>query len=96
MNFLDENRTFQKWHEELKGGESDYTIKRKQRGARSRIRKVSCELQRISFVKITDDTLVKCGSFQKGFRNANGSPRKPKVKINLKKLDEIEVHSVDF
>ena len=94
--YNDENRTFQKWHENLKGGKSDYTTERIRRGAPSRIRKTSCELQRISYIRIADDTLVKCGSFQKGFRNADGSPRKPKVKINLRELDEIEVHSVAF
>jgi len=61
--YNDEDRTFQKWHEALKGGLSDYSLERIKRGAWSRLRKVSFDLQQISFIKITDETLIKCGSF---------------------------------
>ena len=92
----DEDRTFQKWHEALKGGKSEYEIERIERGARSRKRKVSFDLQQISFIKITDDTLVKCDSFQEGLRNANGSPRRPKVLLNLEKIDEELEYFIEF
>ncbi len=46
--------------------------------------------------KITDKTLIKCGSFQKDFRNANGSPRKSKVLINLEEIDEELEYFVEF
>ncbi|HAF07114.1 MAG: hypothetical protein QME48_07140 [bacterium] len=62
-----EDRTFQRWHEELKGGLSNYSFERIKRGAWSRLRKISFDLQQISFLKITDDTLVKSGSFQRDF-----------------------------
>lgn len=94
--YNDENRTFQKWHEEVKGGKSDYEIERIQRGAWSRLRKVSFDLQQISFIKITDQTLVKCGSFQSNFRNSNGSPRREKVLLDLEKIDEELIHSLEF
>lgn len=94
--YNDENRSFQKWHEVLKGGSSNYTKKRIKRGAWSRLRKVSLELDQISFIQITDDTLVKCGSFQTGFRNAGGRPRRKKVLINLEKIDEELVHFIEF
>jgi len=61
--YNDKNRTFQRWHEELKGGLSEYSIERVKRGAWPRLRKVSFDLQQISFIKITDATLAKCGSF---------------------------------
>jgi len=94
--YNDENRTFQKWHEEVKGGKSDYEIERIQRGAWSRLRKVSFDLQQMSFIKITDQTLVKCGSFQSNFRNSNGSPRREKVLLDLEKIDEELIHSLEF
>lgn len=94
--YNDEDRTFQKWHEALKGGLSDYSLERIKRGAWSRLRKVSLDLQQISFIKITDDTLVKCGSFQEDFRNADGSPRRPKVLLNLEEIDEELVYFIEF
>lgn len=96
VQYNDEDRTFQKWHEELKGGLSDYSLERIKRGAWSRLRKVSFDLQQISFIKITDDTLVKCGSFQENFRNADGSPRRAKVLLDLEKIDEEMVYFIDF
>lgn len=94
--YNDEDRTFQKWHEVLKGGLSDYSLERIRRGAWSRLRKVSFDLQQISFIKITDETLVKCGSFQEDFRNADGSPRRAKVLLNLEKIDEELEYFIEF
>ncbi len=94
--YNDENRTFQKWHEELKGGLSKYSLERIKRGAWSRLRKVSFELKQISFIRITDNTLVKCGSFQIDFRNANGNPRKAKVLLDLEKIKEELVYFIEF
>jgi hypothetical protein len=94
--YNDEDRTFQKWHQVLKGGKSKYEKERIKRGAWSRLRKVSFDLQQISFIKISDETLVKCGSFQSDFRNANGRPRNPKVLIDLEKLDRALVYLIEF
>lgn len=94
--YNDEKRTFQKWHERLKGGKSKYEIGRIERGAWSRLRKVSFDLQQISFIKITDETLIKCGSFQVDFRNSNGRPRKSKVLIDLEKIDKELINFIEF
>ena len=94
--YNDEDRTFQKWHEVLKGGKSKYEMERIKRGAWSRLRKVSFDLQQISFIKITDDTLIKCGSFQRDFRNAGGQPRREKVLLDLEKIDEELVYFIEF
>lgn len=94
--YNDEDRTFQKWHSALKGGKSKYEKERIKRGAWSRLRKVSFDLQQISFIKITDKTLVKCGSFQTNFRNADGRPRQAKVLIDLEEIDEDQVYYVEF
>jgi len=96
VTYNDGNRAFQKWHEVLKGGKSKYEVERIQRGAWSRLRKTHFDLQQISFIKITDATLVKCGSFQSDFRNSNGNPRKPKVLIDLEKVEDETLHFVEF
>jgi hypothetical protein len=96
VEYNDEERTFQKWHSILKGGISAYERERVKRGAWSRLRKVSFELQQISFIQINDKTLVKTGSFQSDFRNSNGRPRRSKVLLDLEKLDEEIVHFVEF
>jgi len=94
--YNDEDRNFQKWHEALKGGKSKYVTERIKRGAWSRLRKVSFDLQQISFIKITDDTLVKCGSFQRDFRNAGGQSRREKVLLDLEKIDDEMVYFIEF
>jgi hypothetical protein len=80
----------------LKGGVSAYTKERITRGAWSRLRKCSLCLSQISIIEITDKTLVKCGSFQENFRNSDGSPRRPKVTLDLEKLDEEIVHYIEY
>jgi len=94
--YNDEARSFQAWHEKMKGGKSKYQLANIKRGAWSRLRKVSLDLQQISFIRLTDDTLVKCGSFQDDFRNADGSPRRPKVLIDLESLDEETAYFEEF
>ena len=96
VKYNDDERTFQKWHEALKGGKSKYELERIKRGAWSRLRKVEFKLEQISFIKIDDEVLVKCGSFQRDFRNANGKPRREKVLLDLEKLDEEIVYFLDF
>ncbi|MBI5893145.1 MAG: hypothetical protein HZB79_05760 [Deltaproteobacteria bacterium] len=96
VEYNDEERTFQQWHEQLKGGLSKYSKERIKRGAWSRLRKVKFALQQISFIQITDKTLVKCGSFQSDFRNSDGKPRRKKVLLDLEKIDEELVHVIEF
>ncbi len=96
VRYNDEDRTFQKWHEALKGGKSKYVLARIERGAWSRLRKVRFDLQQISFIKITKDTLVRAGSFQANFRNADGSPRRAKVLLDLEKIDKELAHAINF
>ncbi|MFA5098432.1 MAG: hypothetical protein WC490_07420 [Candidatus Margulisiibacteriota bacterium] len=96
VEYNDEARTFQNWHEELKGGKSDYERKRIERGAWSRLRKVSFDLQQLSFIEITENTLRDCGSFQADFRNADGSARRSKVMIDLEEINEELKLVVDY
>lgn len=94
--YNDESRTFQKWHEDLKGGKSKYEMERIQRGAWSRLRKTSFDLKQILFIKIDNETLGKTGSFQEDFRNSNGNPRRAKVLLKLDSLDDEIIDNIDW
>lgn len=77
--YNDQNRSFQIWHQEQKGGLSNYEKERILRKAPSRLRKTAFRLSEIDLI-LLDDTMVKrLGSFQEGFRNSDGSPRNAKV-----------------
>jgi hypothetical protein len=91
-DYNDENATFKRWHDELKGSTSAYEQQRIARGARSRKRKVAFALTRYLPLFLTADLVTQgqrngwLGYFQGGMRNADGSPRRPKYKLNLKKM----------
>src|SRR3972149_905865 len=53
VEYNDEDRSFQKWHEQLKGGKSKYEIEREQRTSISRYRKTRVVLQEILFLVVT-------------------------------------------
>ncbi len=95
--YNDKDRSFQKWHEKIKGGKSKYEEERIKRGALSRLRKTDFNLKELMFIKINKETLERCGSFQKDFRNANGSLRRSKVLLDLEKLkDEEIIKKIEF
>jgi len=91
VTYDDENKTFQKWHDALKGEPSKYVLENKKRGAWSRKRKSRLTLEKISIIEITQKTLERCGSFQTGFRNSDGSPRREKVLVDFDKLGNDEL-----
>ena len=65
-----------------------YTGARK-KGAKPRIRKTEFVLSEIRFACFDFEALRQCGvSFQKGFRNADGSPRREKISINTRKIPD--------
>ena len=80
----------------MKGGKSKYELERIRRGAWSRLRKVLFGLEQISFIRINDKTLIRCGSFQADFRNSNGKPRRAKVLIDLEKIDEELLYFIEL
>lgn len=90
VEYNDEERTFKRWHDELKEGISQYEVNRINRGAMSRKRKTEFVFSEIHFICLNNETLNQCsGSFQKGFRNADGSPRRTKVMINIRKIPDV-------
>ena len=96
VEYDDKQRSFQKWHTELKGGKSEYEKDNRKRGAWSRLRKTQFTLQQISFIKIDNAVLDVSDSFQKGFHRTSGKLRKEKVLLNLEKLQDNQFYSVDF
>lgn len=87
---------FKKWHDNLKGGKSNYELARIKRGAISRKRKIDMSVSKIHFLKIDNDLLTKSGSFQKNFRNANGNERREKVSLDLNEINSHIIYTIDF
>ncbi|MEP0806120.1 MAG: hypothetical protein HRF47_11550 [Chloroflexota bacterium] len=81
VEYNDKNRSFQRWHEELKGGKSKYQLEREKRTSVSRYRKTSAELQEILFLVVTPENISLLGIHHQG-RNSNGKPRPPKYMLD--------------
>lgn len=81
VEYNDQDRSFQRWHENLKGGKSKYQVEREQRTSISRYRKTSAKLQEILFLVVTPDNTCFLGSYSQG-RNSNGKPRPPKYMLD--------------
>ena len=88
--YNDDNQSFKLWHTRLKGGQSKYEQERIKRGAPSRKRKTSFEL--INYLVIFFQNMEQIEQAldenwlayaQKGWRNADGSLRRAKYKINI-------------
>ena len=92
VEYNDDARTFKQWHDALKGGTSEYELARINRGANSRTRKTEFVLEEIHFICLDADALDQCsGSFQEGFRNADGSSRRSKVLIDVTKVPDASI-----
>jgi hypothetical protein len=81
VEYNDKDRSFQRWHEELKGGKSKYQTEREKRTSISRYRKTKAELQEILFLAITPENVSLLGIHHQG-RNSNGKPRPPKYMLD--------------
>lgn len=92
VEYNDEERTFKKWHDALKGGRSNYELARIERGAMSRRRKTEFVLKEIHIIHLDSSALNECsGSFQEGFRNADGRPRRKKVLVNIPNIPNTSI-----
>lgn len=81
---------FKSWHDKLKGGVTDYERDRIKRRAPSRKRKISFALIELIILFFEGFSFIEKGrkegwitEFQGGMRNSNGSPRRPKIAIDL-------------
>ncbi len=89
--YNDQDRSFQIWHQELKGGLSNYEKERILRKAPSRLRKTSFKLKEIRLILLDDKAVQGLGSFQEGFRNSDGSPRNAKVLLGLDEVIPVSI-----
>jgi hypothetical protein len=81
VEYNDNDRSFQRWHEELKGGKSKYQLEREQRTSVSRYRKTRVDLQEVLFLIVTPDNISLLDIHHQG-RNSNGKARPPKYMLN--------------
>jgi hypothetical protein len=88
VEYNDEQRAFQKWHSELKGGLSVYEVERRERTAASRYRKTHAILRELLFIHVDAALAQTFTRMQKGMRNSNGKPRLEKYSIRLDRLSE--------
>ena len=88
VEYNDEDRTFQHWHDELKGGLSPYQIRKRREGARSNVRKTGFIMSDVSFICLDKDYLSVCARPWNQGKNSDDRPRAPKYNVNIKKVPE--------
>lgn len=94
VEYNDSDRSFQKWHTELKGGKSNYEKEREKRTAVSRYRKTKAEAIEIMLLIFSKKDLANLSTMKQG-RNSDGSPRKEKYMINLESIGNIEQYHIN-
>lgn len=95
VHYNDNNRSFQQWHSELKGGLSKYEQDRIQRTSVSRYRKTDAQLAQILLVVFDKNDLENLPIMKQG-RNSNGNLRKEKYMLNLDNIDQYEYYTVEY
>lgn len=89
------DRTFQKWHSELKGGKSAYELKREARTTASRYRKTRVKLAEILYLRIDAENIGYLDTMRQG-RNSNGAARPEKYMLDLDKIEHFLVSRSKF
>lgn len=95
VEYNDEDRSFQKWHDRIKGEPSRYVQRRREEGARSRYRKSRADLAQILFYRFDDNALEELNTFRQG-RNSNDAVRPVKFMLNLEKHQDHVAASLGF
>jgi hypothetical protein len=95
VEYNDANRSFQKWHQKLKGGKSKYEIAREKRTSISRYRKTRAELQEILFLVVTSKNISSLNIHHQG-RNSNGKPRPSKYMLDYDTVKKFLVDRIVF
>ncbi|MCS6939053.1 MAG: hypothetical protein NZM94_07270 [Roseiflexus sp.] len=95
VEYNDDDRTFQKWHEELKGGKSKYEEEREKRTSVSRYRKTRAKLLEILFLVVTSENKNELHEYRQG-RNSNGRPRPPKYMLDYDQVDRFLICRMSF
>jgi hypothetical protein len=88
VDYDDNQLSFKKWHDALKGGASSYEIERIARNAPSRRRKTRFIPTKVEGIWFNSESEIESalasgilGYFQKGMRNSNGKQRPEKIMI---------------
>ena len=88
---FDDDDSFKKWHDAIKGKPSKYVLEGNQTGRSSRTRKCAFQLTEIQIIEFEDISDVQQG-LDSGWlkvtpqgRNSNGKPRPPKYTLRLQK-----------
>lgn len=95
VEYNDVNRSFQKWHDDLKGGKSKYELEREKRTSVSRYRKTRADLTEILFLIVNPRNLEFLELHHQG-RNSNGRPRPPKYMMNFDHIGKFLIDSIKF
>lgn len=94
VHYNDFDRSFQKWHSELKGGLSQYELNRISRTATSRYRKTDAVLTQILLVIFDSDDLELLSIMKQG-RNSNGKSRKEKYALNIENIEKFKYYLME-
>jgi hypothetical protein len=92
----DEDGEFKSWHDQLKGGTSRYEQERRQRGTKSRRRKVSAILTAVHFIVLDPVNLLELNKKQKNWRNSDGNPRREKYSISNQQIEKLACTKIVF
>lgn len=95
VEYNDCDRSFQRWHTELKGGKSKYEEERENRTSVSRYRKTRAELAEILFLILRENDVGLLSIMKQG-RNSDGSPRKIKYMLDLENIQHFEMYKIDY
>lgn len=95
VEYNDTSRTFQKWHENLKGGKSRYELEREQRTEMSRYRKTCATLREILFLTINSNNVNLLDLHHQG-RNSNGEPRPAKYMLDFETVGRFLTDRLTF
>ncbi|MDR3111025.1 MAG: hypothetical protein LBU65_15250 [Planctomycetaceae bacterium] len=95
VEYNDNDRLFQQWHAELKGGKSAYEIDREKRTSVSRYRKTNAELTEIIILILKESDLEYLSTMRQG-RNSNGAPRPEKYMLDLETLDQFTTFAIEL
>lgn len=93
--YNDVDRSFQQWHDALKGEPSQYVLQRRARTQRSTPRKTSAELKEILFIVLDRSNIQTLALYSQG-RNADGSQRNPKYKLTKRHLTTLPIDTLVF
>jgi hypothetical protein len=104
VEYDDDQMSFKKWHDDLKGGTSAYEKERVNRKAPSRRRKTKFAPTKVEGIWFNSYSIIEkalitgnMAHFQKGMRNSNGKPRPEKIMIqNAFAIEEFLVGSTSF